>query len=263
MVNRNKEEIVDAGAIPFLLNLLGSGTLLRIKESAISVLLTISCLDKNKAAIGSSGAMRFLVNHLDGGSRQGVKDALITLFNLSRFSDNRLCMLKDGVIPKLFHLLSLGDMELIEKCLSLLYDLGSIEEGRSAIVETDGGISMLVELLDSGSSDEKELIVSIFLVICTNNHEHSQAVLKEGVIPSLVMLSMTGSPGGKDKALKLLQHFRDERQKDVMWQAAFQIPSRSESFDGKDTRCKSERGVFWRKTFGFLRKSKSFAFYNC
>ena len=207
--------------------------------------------------------MKILVNHLDGGSRQGVKDALITLFNLSGLSDNCLCMLKDGVIPKLFHLLDLGDMELIEKCLSMLYDLGSIEEGRSAIVETDGGISMLVEFLDSGSLEEKELIVSIFLVICTNNHEHSQAVLKEGAIPSLVMLSVNGSPKGKDKALRLLQHFREERQKDVMWQAAFQIPSLSESFDGKDTRCKSERGFFWRKTFSFIRKSKSVAFYHC
>ena len=39
MVNRNKEEIINAGALPFLLNLLGSGALLRVKESAISVLL--------------------------------------------------------------------------------------------------------------------------------------------------------------------------------------------------------------------------------
>lgn len=260
MVGRNKAEMLDAGTLPLLLNLLGHELSLRIRESAISVLLSMTCLDENKAAIGASGAIKFLVDHLDTGSPQGVKDALISLSNLSKLSDNCRSMLKDGAIPKLFRLLGLGDVELIGKCIAILYEFSSTEEGRSAIVEADGGLSMLVEVMDSGSSEEKELVASILFDICTSNRENSQAVLKEGVIPSLVMLSVSGSPRGKDKALKLLQHFREERQKDSVWQAAFQT---SDTCNGKDIQSKSERGFFRRKTFRFLQKSKSFAFYHC
>lgn len=266
--NRNKAEIVGAAAIPLLLRLLGSDMSLAVREAAIAVFLTASCLDENKPAIGSSGVVSFLVNHLDTGSPQGVKDALTTLFNLSIFAGNHTFLLKDGTVPKIFHLLSLGDVDLIEKCITILSNLTSLEEAQKAIAEADSSISALAEILDNGSHKEKELIVGIFLTICTNSHDYTQLVLREGIIPSLVMLTVNGSVRGKDKAQKLLQHFREERQKDSMWHCAPQAPCSPESFNGRDGQGKSEKGFFKRKTgsgisFGFFRKSKSFSFHHC
>eukprot|EP00250_Pteridium_aquilinum_P001304 c11516_g1_i1 orf=300-2657(+) len=262
--NRNKAEIVGAGAVPLLVRILGSDVSLAVREAAIAVFLTASCLDENKPAIGSSGAVPFLANHLDTGSPQGVKDALTTLFNLSIFAGNHIFLLQDGAIPKIFCLLSLGDADLVEKCVTILHNMTSLEEAQKAIADADGGLSTLAEILDSGSQKEKELIVGIFLVICINNHDYTQLVLREGVIPSLVMLSVNGSARGKDKAQKLLQHFREERQKDSMWQCAAQASCSPESFNGRDAQGKSDKGFFKRKTsFGFFRKSKSFSFYHC
>ncbi|KAI5084323.1 hypothetical protein GOP47_0000492 [Adiantum capillus-veneris] len=266
--NRNKAEIVSAGAVSILLRILGLESSLAVREAAIAVFLTVSCLDENKPAIGSSGVVSHLVGHLDTGSTQGVKDALTTLFNLSIFAGNHTCLLKDGTIPKLFNLLNLGDVELMEKCITVLYNLMSIEEAHKVIAETDGYVSTLAEVLDSGSQKEKELIVGIFLALCSNSHDYTQLVLREGVIPSLVMLSVNGSARGKDKAQKLLQHFREERQKDCLWNDASLAPSSPESLSSRDLQGKSDKGFFKKKpgsgiSFGFFRKSKSFSFYHC
>ncbi|MCO5600332.1 hypothetical protein L7F22_054442 [Adiantum nelumboides] len=266
--NRNKAEIVSAGAVPILLKILGSESSLAVREAVIAVFLTASCLDENKPAIGSSGVVCHLVNHLDTGSTQGVKDALTTLFNLSIFAGNHTCLLKDGTIPKLFNLLDVGDVELIEKCITILYNLMSHEEAHKVIAESDGYVSTLAEVLDSGSHKEKELIVGIFLSLCNNSPDYTQLVLREGVIPSLVMLSVNGSTRGKDKAQKLLQHFREERQKDCLWNDASQGPCSPESLNSRELQGKSDKGFFKKKTgsgisFGFFRKSKSFSFYHC
>ena len=72
----------------------------------------------------------------------------------------------------------------------------------------------MAELLDTGTSVEQEQATNILLLLCTDSFEHSQLVLREGVIPSLVNISINGSPNGKDKAQKLLEHFREHRFKD-------------------------------------------------
>jgi hypothetical protein len=55
------------------------------------------------------------------------------------------------------------------------------------------------------------------LLLCTNSLQHSQLVLREGVIPALVSLSVGNNPRAQDKAQKLLQHFREQRQKETVF----------------------------------------------
>lgn len=263
--NRNKAEIVTSGAISLLVNLLGSDSSLATREAAIVVLLTASCLDENKPHIGISGATSFLVDHLDSGSAQGVKDVLTTLFNLSIFSGNHLCIINAGAIPKLIYLLSLGDTELTEKCTAILYNLVSLDDGRSSLAEAERCISAFAEILDNGTQKEKDHVAAILLVLCTNSFQHSQLALQEGIIPSLVMLSVNGSARGKDKAQKLLQHFRDQRQKECVWHSAPQV---LEPSNGRAAQGRSGKSAFWRKTrvgssFGFFRRSKSLSFNRC
>lgn len=263
--NRNREDLVNAGVIPMLLNLLGSDATLAVREAAILVLLTVSCVEEDKLRIGLSGAVPYLVDHIESGSAQGVKDAVSTLFNLSAFPENQLCLV--NAISKLIFLLNLGDSELTGKCLTILYSLSSIEEGRSRMMEADGCISSLVEILDSGTLREKEQVAAILLVVSTNNAHHTQLVLQEGIIPSLVMLSVNGSARGKDKAQKLLQHFREQRQKESAWHSAPQVICTSKPSEGEAQKG-AERAVSGRKvrsgpSFGFFRRSKSLSFYRC
>lgn len=216
-VCRNKAAVVAAGGVPLFVELLKAGSSRACKEAAVAALLTLSCLNENKACIGSSGAIPLLVQLLISGSNQGRKDALTTLYNLTIFTGNRPRVVRAGAIPILVHLLSLRKVDLLEKIVALLYNVSSIEEGRSTIAETEGGIAVLAEILETGSLKEKEHAAATLLILCTNSSQHSQLVLREGVIPALVSLSVSGNPRGQDKAQKLLQHFREQRQKDTVF----------------------------------------------
>ncbi|CAM6058474.1 unnamed protein product [Sphagnum tenellum] len=214
--DRNKAAVVAAGGVPLFVELLKAEASQASKEAVVAALLTLSCLNENKACVGSSGAIPLLVQLLTSGSNQARKDALITLYNLTIFLGNRPRVVRAGAIPILVHLLSLRKVDLLEKCVALLYNLSSIEEGRSTIAKTEGGVAVLAEILETGSIKEKEHAAATLLLLCTNSSQHSQLVLREGVIPALVSLSVSGNPRGQEKAQKLLQHFREQRQKETM-----------------------------------------------
>ena len=259
-----------------LLNLLqGSCLSLSSKEVAILVLWSISCLQENKLQNCLSKAVQLLVEHLDNGSTQGIKDALSTLLNLSSFHGNQICIAKANVVPKVIHLLSIDeeicagkckDTELIAKGLAILYRLCSIEEGRNGIMESENGISCLVDMLDTGTQMEKEQVAAIFLVISSYSSHHSQIILEEGIIPSLVMISVNGTERGKTKAQKLLQHFRQQRQKESTWHSAPQVSSlplsNTLSSVGNDGKCISGKKT-GRTSFASVWRSKSLSFYRC
>lgn len=215
--DRNKAAVVAAGGVPLFVELLKAGSSRACKEAAVAALLTLSCLNENKACIGSSGAIPLLVQLLISGSNQGRKDALTTLYNLTILLGNRPRVVRAGAIPILVHLLSLRKVDLLEKIVALLYILAYIEEGRFTIANTEGGIPVLAEILDTGSTKEREHAAATLLLMCTSSLQHSQLVLREGVIPTLVSLSVGSSPRAQDKAQKLLQHFREQRQKEAVF----------------------------------------------
>lgn len=214
---RNKAAVVAAGGVPLFVELLKAGANRACKEAAVAALLTLSCLNENKACIGSSGAIPLLVQLLISASNQGRKDALTTLYNLTILLGNRPRVVRAGAIPILMHLLSLRKVDLLEKTVALLYILAYIEEGRFAIANTEGGITVLAEILDTGSMKEREHAAATLLLMCTSSLQHSELVLREGVIPALVSLSVGSSPRAQDKAQKLLQHFREQRQKEAVF----------------------------------------------
>ncbi|KAL2633188.1 hypothetical protein R1flu_004667 [Riccia fluitans] len=213
--DRNKGLVVNAEAVPLLVKMMRVGETQAVKESAAAALLTLSCLRDNKGRIGSSGVIPLLVQMIISGSSQGRRDALTTLYNLTIFVENRLRVIRAGALPILFHLLSLRKIDLIEKCIALLYNLSFTEEGRNGIARTEDAISILADILETGSVKEKEHVAATMLLLCTNSSQLNDAVLNEGVIPSLVATSVSGTPRARDKAQKLLQHFREQRQKEA------------------------------------------------
>ncbi|KAL2650877.1 hypothetical protein R1flu_019005 [Riccia fluitans] len=232
---RNKALVVNAGAVPLLVKMLGEGETQFIKESAAAALLTLSCLnDSNKACIGSFGAITLLVQMMISGSSQGRKDALTTLYNLTIFVGNRHRVIRDGALPVLFHFLNLRKVDLMEKCIALLYNLSFTEEGRNEIAQIGDAISTLAEILEGGSMKEKEHVVATMLLLCIHSSQLNDSVLKEGVIPSLVAISVIGTPRARDKAQKLLQHFREHRHKEAPYKSVHFIVSTPLSTKIKD-----------------------------
>lgn len=221
-VDRNKVLIISAGALPLLLDLIHS----EIMEIAVAVLLTLSSLDDNKASFVPSGVIPLLLELLE--SHDHCRhDAVNILYNLSTIIWKWSNMLSVASVSKLVHLF--GVIELRDKCITILNNLACTEEGRAAISETEDCVPAMAELLDTGTSVEQEQATNILLLLCTNSFEHSQLVLREGVIPSLVNISVNGSPNGRDKAQKLLEHFREQRFKDYSWKSSPRIACSTET----------------------------------
>lgn len=236
-VDRNKVLIISAGALPLLLDLIHS----EITEIAVAVLLTLSSLDDSKASFVPSGVVPLLLGLLE--SHEHCRhDALNILCNLSTIIWKWSNMLSVASVSKLVHLF--GVSELRDKCIAILNNLAGTEEGRAVISETEDCVPAMAELLDTGTSVEQEQATNILLLLCTDSFEHSQLVLREGVIPSLVNISVNGSPNGRDKAQKLLEHFREQRFKDYSWKSSPRIVCSTEtSFSEESPSIKTKKSL--------------------
>ncbi|GLJ22121.1 hypothetical protein SUGI_0415100 [Cryptomeria japonica] len=261
--NRNKAAILAEGIVPLLLEILD----LETSEAAVAVLLMLCSWEENKASIGASGAIPAIIKLLDSDSNQCRQDAINALYNLSTYEGNSSHIILAGAINKSVSLLLDGEADCTEKCITILYNLASTEEGRAKIAATEGCIGAIADLLDTGTSIEQEQAVGILLLLCTNSFEYSQMVLREGVIPSLVTLSVNGGPRGRDKAEKLLQHFRDQRQQEVLCQSQDVCIPPQPSNNGENPKVKKTIHKTASKKIGrtlsFFWKSKSFSFYHC
>ncbi|XP_009336148.2 LOW QUALITY PROTEIN: U-box domain-containing protein 3 [Pyrus x bretschneideri] len=205
----NKAMIAEAGAIDPLIHVLKTGSD-GAKENSAAALFSISVLDEYKAKIGRSGAVKALVDLLASGTLRGKKDAATALFNLSIFHENKVRLVQAGAVKHLIDLMD-PDTGMVDKAVALLANLSTIAEGRVAIAR-EGGIPLLVEIVESGSQRGKENAASILLQLCLHSPKFCTLVLQEGAVPPLVALSQSGTPRAKEKAQQLLSHFRNQRE---------------------------------------------------
>ncbi|KAL8055206.1 hypothetical protein ABFX02_04G042500 [Erythranthe guttata] len=207
-----KSRIAEEGALEPLIHVLKTGNT-GAKENAAAALFSISLLDDYRVKIGRSGAVNGLVDLLKTGSVRGKKDAATALFNLSIFHENKARIVQAGAVKYLVGLME-PCSEMVDKAVALLANLSTIVEGCSAIAR-EGGIPLLVEIVDMGSQRGKENAASILLQMCINNSKYCRSVLQEGAVPPLVALSQSGTPRAKEKAQQLLSHFRNQRESAV------------------------------------------------
>ncbi|KAE8685351.1 U-box domain-containing protein 3 [Hibiscus syriacus] len=205
----NKSMIAKSGAIEPLVHVLKSGND-GAKENSAAALFSLSVLEDYKAKIGRCGAIKALVNLLVSGTLRGKKDAATALFNLSIFHENKARMVQAGAVKYLVRLMD-PDSGMVDKVVALLSNLSTIGEGRVAIVR-EGGIPLLVEIVESGSRRGKENAAFVLVQLCLNSHKFCMLVLQEGAVPPLVALSQSGTPRAKEKAQQLLSHFRNQRE---------------------------------------------------
>eukprot|EP00249_Psilotum_nudum_P023882 c29016_g1_i4 orf=425-2776(+) len=211
--NRNNTvTVLAAGTLPYLLVLLKISCKLNVRTATVSILMMLSCLEEKKSTIGSSGVIPALVELLNTEPYSYVLDALIALCNLSTEASNQLCIIRADAVTKLVNLLQDGSDNISEKCLLLLYNISLLEEGRYAILGVHGCLPCIVGFLEVGNNREQEQAASILLSLCIHSYMISQLILKEGVIPSLIAISLDGTAKGREQAKRLLQFYKEQRQ---------------------------------------------------
>ncbi|MBA0850761.1 hypothetical protein Goshw_006320, partial [Gossypium schwendimanii] len=87
---------------------------------------------------------------------------------------------------------------MVDKAVAVLANLATIPEGRTAIGQ-EGGIPVLVEVVELGSPRGKEYAAAALLQLCTNSSRFCIMVLQGGAVPPLVALSQSGTPRAKKK----------------------------------------------------------------
>ncbi|MFS7891137.1 putative armadillo-like helical protein [Helianthus anomalus] len=120
--------------------------------------------------------------------------------------ENRLKIARAGAIRPLISLIS-SDYEavggayggivsnMVDKA-AFVVSLVCTAEARAALVE-EGGIPVLVEIVEVGSQRQKEIAVVILLQLCDESVAYRTMVAREGAIPPLVALLQSGTNRAK------------------------------------------------------------------
>ncbi|XP_022843949.1 U-box domain-containing protein 4 [Olea europaea var. sylvestris] len=207
----NKINIIDAGALEPIIGFLQSEDP-TLEEHAIAALITLSASSVNKPIISASGAIPLLVETLRHGSSQTKSDAVMALYNLSTHPENVSLILQTEPIPPLVDLLKSckKSSKTAERCTGLIELLVGFEEGRTILTSEEGGILAVVEVLESGSLQSREHAVGTLLTMCESDRcKYREPILREGVIPGLLELTVQGTPKSQSKAQTLLRLLRD------------------------------------------------------
>ncbi|MBA0575069.1 hypothetical protein Golob_027377, partial [Gossypium lobatum] len=194
--DNNKTAIANANAIEPLIRVLKTGSL-EAKGNSAATLFSLSIIEDNNVRIGRSGAIRPLVDLLGNGTPRGKKDAATALFNLSIFYENKAQIVEDDAVRYLVDLMDPA-AGMVDKAVAVLANLATIPEGRTAIGQ-EGGIPVLVEVVELGSATGKEYAAAALLQLCTNSSRFCIMVLQGEAVPPLVALSQSGTPRAKEK----------------------------------------------------------------
>lgn len=100
---------------------------------------------------------------------------------------------------------------MVDEALAILAILATHQEGRGAIGQASA-IPVLVELIRSGSSRNKENAAAVLLALTTNDPAHIKTARQLGAQAILTNLATDGTARAKRKAAQLLEHMRKQAQ---------------------------------------------------
>ncbi|XP_015068526.1 U-box domain-containing protein 4-like isoform X1 [Solanum pennellii] len=207
----NKKSIIDAGALEPIIGFLQSEKA-SLQEHATASLLTLSASSVTKPILTSFGVIPLLVDILRCGSPQAKVDSIITLYNLSTSQGNLTLILQTEPISSIVTLLKSckKSSKTAEKCTALLESLMSYDECRKALTSEEGGILAIVEVLEIGSLQSREHALGALLTMCQSDRcKYRELILREGVVPGLLELTVKGTTKSKEKSQTLLRLLRD------------------------------------------------------
>ncbi|KAK1377914.1 RING-type E3 ubiquitin transferase [Heracleum sosnowskyi] len=200
----NRRMIAEAGAIPFLVTLLGSNES-RIQGNAVTALLNLSIFDNNKILIMSAGSLDSIVHVLQSGKTMEAREnAAATIFSLSMVDDYKVIIgAHPKAIPALVELLGDGTTAGKRDAATALFNLAVYNVNKASVV-VSGAIPLLIDLLmdDKAGITDDALAVLALLLGCSEGLEEIRK--SRVLVPLLIDLLRYGSPKGKENSITLL-----------------------------------------------------------
>ena len=188
---------------------------------------------------------------------EGLELPLKIICDLSSDADVKSELISLGIISKLVPILAEGSF--VECCLEILRNLCDMEEAMVLITRTDRCLGSIAEYLDTGSPKERELAVIILLAICSRSVEDCSQVMKEGVIPALVDLSVNGIDEAKSCSFKLLNLLRDMRQSELNNSCSQEVAAAADVIEDPPTESSIHRRPASKSSGFFQRKLNIFS----
>ncbi|KAI3728080.1 hypothetical protein L6452_16708 [Arctium lappa] len=216
----NKSAIIELGAVHKMLDLVESPIENLpnpdLSAAIVANFLGLSALDSNKPIIGSSGAISFLIKTLKTNTNpQVMQDSLRALYNLSILPSNVLPMIEINDFVW-FLLTMMGGTESSDRILSILSNVVSTPEGRTAVGAVNDALLILIDVLswmDSPSCQEKATY--ILMVMAHKSYRHRQALVEAGIMSSLLELTLLGSTLAQKRSSRILEILRINKGKEV------------------------------------------------
>ncbi|WMV28702.1 hypothetical protein MTR67_022087 [Solanum verrucosum] len=201
----NRSCLVEAGAIPPLLNLVTSRNS-SCQENAMATLLNLSKNSKCKSTIVGNGGLFLILDVLKGGLKMEARQhAAGTLFYLTSVEEYRKMMGENPeFIPSLLELLRNGTDRGKKNALVTIFGLLMRPENHWRVIAA-GLVPLVVNLL---KSFEREDLITDSLAVLTTLSERldgAMAVLYAGALPIIVnVLSSCNSRASKEYCVSLL-----------------------------------------------------------
>ncbi|XP_020598628.1 U-box domain-containing protein 1-like [Phalaenopsis equestris] len=199
----NRRIIAEAGAIPFLVTLLGSRDP-RTQENAVTALLNLSIFENNKTLIMAAGAIESIVKVLrDGEMMEARENAAATIFSLSILNE---CKVQIGkrveAVVGLVELLKQGTPAGKRDAATALLNLAVYDPNKAAVVAAGAGPGL--ELLMDEKAGITDEALAVLAVLC--DCREGMRVIGESkvVVAIMVDLMRFGSEKGKENAIAVL-----------------------------------------------------------
>ncbi|KAG0602809.1 hypothetical protein M758_10G042700 [Ceratodon purpureus] len=234
--DHNKAAVVDAGAIPKMLDLLQKSEP-SMREAVVANFLSLSALDRNKPLIGSSGAIFQLVQTLRLGGEQIGRESLRALYNLSLAQSNIKLFVEADATTVVMEILKTRDVyassTTAEKSLAVVGNMVATPVGRKSVTDVPEGLEILIGVLGWGVQFSKcqERAAYILMVIAHHSYGHRQAMVEKRAIPALLEVSLLGSALAQKRAVKVLECLREDREQGRPMSAPMEPPRKARHSD--------------------------------
>jgi hypothetical protein len=199
----NRAFLAEAGAIPYLRNLLASPNSVA-QENSVTALLNLSIYDKNKSRIMDEiGCLGSIVAVLRfGHTTEARENAAATLFSLSAVHDYKKIIADEtGAVETLAGLLQDGTSRGKKDAVTALFNLSTHTENCVRMIEA-GAVSALVEAL--GNEGVAEEAAGALALIVRQPFGAKAVVNQDEAVAGLIGMMRCGTPRGKENAVAAL-----------------------------------------------------------
>ncbi|EYU42000.1 hypothetical protein ABFS82_10G005900 [Erythranthe guttata] len=170
----------------------------------------------NKTALEAiKMTVSFLVNKLTAQQTSEVIDRLVHELRVlaKTDSDSRTCIAEAGALPLLAKFLGSEHPSLQINAVTTILNLSILEANKTRIMETDGVLNGVIEVLKSGATWEAKGNAAATIFSLTGVHAHRKRLgRKTRVVRALLDLARAGPTGSKRDALMAILNLAGDRE---------------------------------------------------